>query len=455
MRLSRTVVAATVLALLAGIGAVYVANRPGLEADDDRASAAIPVPDLLSPLRQSALPDAAKISATLKPLVRDTALGSVAAVVVDASTGAELYARRPETALPPASTVKLLTAAAALAQLPKHPAFTTGVVRKGRTLYLVGDGDVTLTARPEAGYPPTATLAELAKRTATALPTSAVFRLRYDTTAWSGPSLAPGWTGSYITSGNVSRLSALEVDEARIGKGATAPRAVDPARQAADAFRQALVDHGVHEAGAPRAAAAPSSGLGIAVVFSPSISALVTRMLTNSDNDLAEALGRAVARQDGRPATFAGAAAAVTDAIRQLGVPTRGVRLYDASGLSRDDRVTPRALAAVLRAVAQGEPPLRTMTAALPVAGFTGTLADRFRHGPSRVAAGAVRAKTGTLAGVNALAGQVVDVDGRLLVFAFLAEHVPLPGPAEHGLDRLAAALARCGCTSASPPTAQ
>ena len=447
MRASRVVVVATVLAVLAGVGAVYVATRADRSAHDDRSTTTIAVPDVLSPLPGSPLPDSAAVRSALTPLLRDPAFGSVAGVVVDASTGAELFARRANATLPPASTVKLLTAAAALTQLPKHPAFTTGVVRQGRTLYLVGDGDVTLTAEPRIGYPPTATLTELAKRTAAALPFGAAVRLRYDATAWTGPSLATGWTPSYVTSGNVSRLSALEVDEGRIGKGATAPRSVDPARQAADAFRQALADHGVRVTGSPRRAAAPSSGLGIAAVASPSIPALVTRMLTDSDNDLAEALGRAVARHDGRPATFAGAAAAVTDASRQLGVPMRRVRLYDASGLSRGDRVTPHALVAVLRMVARGDPQLLPLAAGLPVAGFSGTLADRFRHGISRAAAGVVRAKTGTLAGVNALAGQVVDADGRLLVFAFLADHVPLPDPAERALDRLAAALSDLGAT--------
>jgi serine-type D-Ala-D-Ala carboxypeptidase/endopeptidase (penicillin-binding protein 4) len=169
-------------------------------------------------------------------------------------------------------------------------------------------------------------------------------------------------------------------------------------------------------------------------------------MLTQSDNDLAEALGRLLARRDGQPATFSGAAAAVTTAVTALGVPTRGVHLYDASGLSRADRVTPRALVAVLRLATTSDRDLSPLSAGLPVAGSTGTLADRYRSKASVVSAGVVRAKTGTLAGVSALAGQVVDADGRLLLFAFLTDHVPLPAPAEQALDRLSTALASC-CT--------
>ena len=58
-----------------------------------------------------------------------------------------------------------------------------------------------------------------------------------------------------------------------------------------------------------------------------------------------------------------------------------------------------------------------------------------------------VRAKTGTLAGVNTLAGVVVDADGRLLAFAFMASHPTRRDAAGRPLvDRAAAILAGCGC---------
>jgi D-alanyl-D-alanine carboxypeptidase/D-alanyl-D-alanine-endopeptidase (penicillin-binding protein 4) len=79
----------------------------------------------------------------------------------------------------------------------------------------------------------------------------------------------------------------------------------------------------------------------------------------------------------------------------------------------------------------------------VPVAGFTGTLTER---AADDLAAGLVRAKTGTLTGVNTLAGTAVDAEGRLLAFAFLAEGTPAKEPAESALDRLAATVAACGC---------
>jgi D-alanyl-D-alanine carboxypeptidase/D-alanyl-D-alanine-endopeptidase (penicillin-binding protein 4) len=59
-----------------------------------------------------------------------------------------------------------------------------------------------------------------------------------------------------------------------------------------------------------------------------------------------------------------------------------------------------------------------------------------------------VRAKTGTLRSVSGVAGVVTTAEGRTLAFAVLADNVPVggTGPAQDALDRIAAALAACGC---------
>ncbi len=80
----------------------------------------------------------------------------------------------------------------------------------------------------------------------------------------------------------------------------------------------------------------------------------------------------------------------------------------------------------------------------LPIGGLTGTLDDRFT-GSTSDAAGRARAKTGTLTGANALAGSVVDDDGRLLVFAGMVAGAGTP-EARAALDRFVATLAACGC---------
>ncbi len=99
-------------------------------------------------------------------------------------------------------------------------------------------------------------------------------------------------------------------------------------------------------------------------------------------------------------------------------------------------------LLAELLALAAGpdHPELRPVLTGLPVAGFTGTLGDRYTA--TSPATGLIRAKTGTLTGVNSLAGTAVDAQGRLLTFAFLASGSTSPAEAEASLDALATALA-------------
>ncbi|MDP9431201.1 MAG: D-alanyl-D-alanine carboxypeptidase, partial [Actinomycetota bacterium] len=129
------------------------------------------------------------------------------------------------------------------------------------------------------------------------------------------------------------------------------------------------------------------------------------------------------------------------------GVTADGVAVRDGSGLSRESRIRPEALVLLLRRAASAEhPELRPAVTGLPVAGLTGTLAERYTAAQSRMAAGTVRAKTGTLSGVNTLAGLVQDADGRLLAFAFAAEGTASQDAARQALDRVAATLAACGC---------
>jgi serine-type D-Ala-D-Ala carboxypeptidase/endopeptidase (penicillin-binding protein 4) len=103
---------------------------------------------------------------------------------------------------------------------------------------------------------------------------------------------------------------------------------------------------------------------------------------------------------------------------------------------------------AVLQADASSDhSDLRSVVTSLPVAGFSGSLDDRFvDSAPSGL--GLVTAKTGTLTGVHALAGVVSTRSGAVLVFAAVADQVPVPKTfaARAQLDRIGAALAGCGC---------
>ena len=119
----------------------------------------------------------------------------------------------------------------------------------------------------------------------------------------------------------------------------------------------------------------------------------------------------------------------------ELGVLTRAV---DGSGLSRSNRTSPRAVVSLLTAMYESDA-YEPFYASLPVAGRTGTLADRLRRTAAR---DVCRAKTGTLHDVSALAGYCQTRDGGQVAFAFLMNEVD-PAGARLLQDRMAGALAR------------
>ncbi|NUO34663.1 MAG: peptidase S13, partial [Dermatophilaceae bacterium] len=171
----------------------------------------------------------------------------------------------------------------------------------------------------------------------------------------------------------------------------------------------------------------------------------LTLALTDSDNALTEILARQAAYRSGAGTDFAAVGGWVVEQVAALGLATDGVRLVDASGLSRENRVRADLLADVLVLGYDGtHPVLRRALDGLPIAGLTGTLAGRLT-GSDHAAAGRARAKTGTLTGANALAGSVVDDDGRLLVFVGMVAGAGT-NDARAALDRLVATVASCGC---------
>ncbi|WP_442480623.1 D-alanyl-D-alanine carboxypeptidase/D-alanyl-D-alanine endopeptidase [Streptomyces kutzneri] len=382
------------------------------------------------------------LAAVLKPLLADPALGSLrTASVVDTATGQVLYESGARDAMTPASTVKIVTAAAALAALgPEHRIRTT--VTPGAApgqIVLAGGGDPSLTAKKKSPAGSGGSLVALAADTAQALKAAGTdtVTLGYDDSLYTGPVRHPIGVNP-----NIAPVTALTADEGRPDDSTSGPvdRSDDPSRDAARAFRTLLAERGIKVTGEPVKAKAAAGVQPLAVTLSTPVAGLVERMLTNSDNDIAEALARQTALASGRPASFEGAEQAVTDRLAALGIDTAGSRFADGSGLNRADKVSAGLLTGLLAKAADPQrPELRPVLTGLPVAGFTGTL--KARNSGSSPAAGLLRAKTGTLSGVNSLSGTVVDPSGRLLAFAFLAANTPGPEGAEKALDKLAAAV--------------
>ncbi|MFC9594350.1 D-alanyl-D-alanine carboxypeptidase/D-alanyl-D-alanine-endopeptidase [Streptomyces sp. NPDC056944] len=378
---------------------------------------------------------AADLAAVLVPLLADPGLGPLrTASVVDTATGRQLYGEGAGTPMTPASTVKIATTAAALSALgPEHRIATTVTAAPdGKAITLTGGGDPTLDP---------ARLKALAADTARALTSRGLtsVRLAYDTSLYRGAALHPIGPNE-----NIAPVVALMTREGRLddSHSGPAPRTADPAGDTATAFAGLLAAAGIEVTGDPAPGRTPQADP-LALTYSAPLGDLVERTLTHSDNDLAEALARQTALARRQPASFEGAEKAVRDELTRLGVPVAGARFADGSGLDRRDRVSAALLTGLLtRAADPARPALRPLLTGLPVGGFTGTLAGRFDTAPATDGAGLVRAKTGTLTGVNTLAGTVVTADGRLLAFAFLAGRTVSAPEAQPALDRLSAALA-------------
>src|SRR5699024_3003907 len=161
----------------------------------------------------------------------------------------------------------------------------------------------------------------------------------------------------------------------------------------------------------PRGPAHPTAEESLGQVLSAPLSTRLRDMMLHSDNLLAEAIGREVAISQDLPGTFRGATEGVLKVLKDHGVDTEGAVLHDTSGMSEDNRLSAHNLNSAL-----GSKKLHALQQDLPVAGAEGTLRNRYLAGSgAEDAAGWVRAKTGTLDGVNALAGTVVTKSGRPL----------------------------------------
>lgn len=396
-------------------------------------------------------PAASALAAALRPYLANKALGSSVSVdVVDPLTGKHLLSRGVNDARTPASTQKLLTSAAVLTALGAETTIATRALAAGDDgVTLVGGGDVLLGAGrsdPDevAGR---AGLATLAQETATALKASGVKRVAVtlDDSLFTGSRTARGWAPADVTNGFVAPVQALEINAGRLRDEDYAPRAADPAMAAAKAFTKALEKAGVDVKGAVRRKPARSGAPVLAEVASAPLGDQVEFALTHSDNTVAEALGRLVADHAGLEPSFADVGKAVLAQVHSLGVPVTGAVMADASGLAKGSRIPPSTLTGVLTK-ATTTPAMRPILSGMPIAAVSGTLAERYATAGQKPARGVVRAKTGTLSGVSSLAGTVVDADGRLLVFAAMADRVTATVPARTALDALATKLATCGC---------
>jgi len=429
VRLRRALLPAVLAVTALGSGTAAGLQEQAARAAEDTVGGPVAVTPVLSVRR---LPTVVAAPVADRRLLADlagwaaSAPGPSCATVVDPE-GATVLAHEPAASLVPASTAKLLTAAAALHVLgPDHrfrtvvrgPAPVDGVV--AGDLHLVGGGDPVLATGAYADRFPRqpqlrtdlAALADVLQAAGIRRVEGAVVgdETRYDTQRY-----VPSWPGRYLDQNVVGPLSALSVNDsfARYpgDGGDRLEPAEEPAVHAAAVLTLLLAERGIEVVGPPRSGPAPDAPE-LGAVESAPLPEVVGQLLRESDNMVAELLVKELGRTVGDPST-SGGAAVLASALADLGLDTAGLVVADGSGLSTDNRLTCGLLTDVLLHPEVGP----TLEEGLAVAGESGTLTDAF-EGTSLE--GALAAKTGSLNAVAALAGSVTDDDGPV-TFAFVA----------------------------------
>ncbi|HWO67112.1 MAG TPA: D-alanyl-D-alanine carboxypeptidase/D-alanyl-D-alanine-endopeptidase, partial [Umezawaea sp.] len=397
-------------------------------------------------------PSASGVGAALAGPAAAGVLSPLTGVVIDPATGTALWQQGDTTPLIPASTIKILASAAALLAIDHTAQLSTKVVQGDApgTVVVIGGGDPTLSSQPAGTttvYPGAATLDDLAEQVK-ANATGPITTVQFDLGRYAGEGTAPGWDPADIAGGSITPIVPFMLDGGRQDpKNPNSPRTATPAMDAANALAQRLGAATATPGPAPSGASPKVLG----EVKSAPIDQLVENAMQISDNILAEALAREVAKVTGQQPSFEGAAKAVKDVLTKNQFDVGGTTVVDASGMSPQNKIPAKLLGQILEVAAKpnaSDPrtaKLRPLLTALPVAGGSGTLAGRYQAAASS-GKGWVRAKTGTLTGVNSLAGAVVDTDGRLLVFAFMSNSPGNTDEVRQALDVLAATLRGCGC---------
>jgi D-alanyl-D-alanine carboxypeptidase/D-alanyl-D-alanine-endopeptidase (penicillin-binding protein 4) len=360
--------------------------------------------------------------------------------------------RRPDDALTPASTQKILVATAALAVLGPDFRFETKVLsdsapRDGAvgTLWLVGAGDPTLATpeyaqwlkdRPRYQLRQATPLAELADGLAAAGVRAVTGNIVGDDSRYDRARTVPTWKPSYVAENEVGPLGALLVNDGFTMFEPPEHRADDPALHAASELTRLAQAVGISVGSPASSGVAPGPGtVTVATVRSAPLSDIVAGMLRESDNTAAELLTRELGVARAHDGSTAAGTKAIVDALAGVGLPTTGLRLGDGSGLEATNRAGCGVLAAALRRPDRSGAP--ALSPLLAVAGRSGTLALRLADTPLE---GKLRAKTGSLDGVSGLAGYVEG--RRALSFAFLANGTLTDAAGRLLQDRLVAVLA-------------
>ena len=355
---------------------------------------------------QAAL-SAASIQAAFDELLKSAALSNPAMILIDGTTGQVVYEKNSFSQRKPASVMKIFAGAATLKYLDPQSSFVTNISLgvEDRTLVISGSYDpwISLDHRVARKMKRTS-LPYLAFNSLSAVKKANNGSLKKITVLYSG-----------LYSQDISNL-----------KKFWAKRGFKPVMRAITADESLL-----------------NSGTLVVSDTSPQISEILDYMMKWSENNLAERLARLSSRASGSAFNSQGISDTFVKILTDLEIDASKLTVIDASGLSKENRITAAMMGELLFKLRKDEK-YKLLYESMPVGGVSGTLRSRFLTTAPQ-AIGLVRAKTGTLNGTVTLAGYIESLD-REYVFVTLADEIPrgtrANSKARAAIDRLLGRIA-------------
>jgi D-alanyl-D-alanine carboxypeptidase/D-alanyl-D-alanine-endopeptidase (penicillin-binding protein 4) len=364
-----------------------------------------------------------QLTAELNRLVANVNSGSTIGIQIKSMRyGDTLYSRNQNQFFVPASILKILTAETALLYLGSEYKFPTVFVTDAQSvnqgvlqgnLFLVYSGD------------PSLTYYDLSDLIA-ALKAQNIYRITgnvyIDTSAYDQALFGPGWVSNDTRFCYSAPISASIINHNCMLLQAKANQHVRSVVSRIVQYNQSLIEsmfrhYGVQVDGSILPGTAPDNLPTIAKHDSKPLRDLISEMLKKSENVIAGSLFKKMGEiYTKQPGSWERGSIAVKQILRQqIGVDTFNMNVLDGSGLSRNNQISPRQMMQVLDFAYHNNATNYDFISALPIAGVDGTLKRRMKN-----IAWKVRAKTGSMSGVVALAGYAISKNKEPLAFVII-----------------------------------
>ncbi|CAB4995542.1 MAG: hypothetical protein F2885_02265 [Actinobacteria bacterium] len=348
------------------------------------------IPNLF-PGQASAL-DPINVAATFERLTASSALANPSVVVIDQLTGQVVFEKSAYSQRKPASVLKIYSATAALTYMQPTQSFTTSawVGVNPKSLVIQGSLDPWMS---------------LSDSVAKKMGRTSIPRIEYNSLS----ALKEANPGS-IRNSTIYYSDLYSQDVANL-KRFFIKKGLSPIMKRVSTEEAQIL-----------------SAEQILSSDSPELQEMLAFALTWSDNLLTERIARLASQAAGYPLSDEGVARTFEEVLTGLGVSNKGLLIKDASGLSKENRVTAIQVAQLLMKI-RNDSRFASLIGGLPISGLTGTLRNRFIDTAPQ-AIGLVKAKTGTLNGTANLAGYV-EAGDREYVFVIIADRLKTSSRAE------------------------